>query len=95
MAAVGALIYTIPARAGGQIERIEIGTQMMTRDAGCRFDGENVFTGKALGALQPFPDGRLSDTADTAQRGLSTSSVNGGNQGFEGGRDRVHGLRYS
>jgi hypothetical protein len=63
---------------------------MMTGDAGFGFNGQNVFGWDALGGLEPFPDGGLTNAASAGQSGLAASAVNGGAEGFEGGWCHVH-----
>jgi hypothetical protein len=90
LVAIYPLIGAMPARAGRKINRIEIGTQMMARDAGGLFNLQHMLAGQAFGALQPFPDGGLGDAANAGQFGLRPCTLERGLQCLERGGGDVH-----
>lgn len=61
----------------------------MFRYAGCRLDGQNVFTGQRLPAAKPFRNGALSDLKKPRHRRLRANLLDCFAQGIQFDRCRI------
>jgi hypothetical protein len=85
--AIYPLIGAMPARAGREINRIEIRTQMMAGNAGGGFYLQYIIAWQALRALHPFPNSGGGYFANACQLGLRPEGIDRLQKGFiDGGR---------